>query len=111
MDLLNILLMSPQTGEGEGSGYGTFIPLILIVVVFYFFFIRPQTKKSKEQKKYRESLSKGDKIITIGGIHGKILEVKETSVIIETEGQGRLKVEKSAVSNDSSGNDQLAQKK
>ena len=110
MDLLNILLMAPQ-GDGEGGGFSTFIPLILIVVVFYFFFIRPQTKKSKEQKKYRAALQKGDKIITIGGVHGKILEVKETTLIIETEGQGRLKLEKSAVSNDSGGADQLAQKK
>ena len=111
MDLINILLMTPQSGEGEGGGFGTFIPLILIVVVFYFFFIRPQTKKSKEQKKYRAALAKGDKIITVGGVHGKILEVKETTVIIETEGQGKLKVEISAVSNDSGSSDQLAQKK
>lgn len=111
MDLLNILLMTPQGGEGEGGGFGTFIPLILIVVVFYFFFIRPQTKKSKEQKKYREALAKGDRIITIGGVHGKILEIKDSTIIIETEGQGRLKIEKSAVSNDSTNANQLAQKK
>lgn len=103
--------MSTPGEDGKGSGFETFIPLILIVVVFYFFFIRPQTKKAKDQKKYREALQKGDKIVTIGGVHGKILEVKDTTIIIETEGQGRLRIEKSAVSNDSANAEQLAQKK
>jgi len=52
--------------------FGQFIPLVLIIVVFYFFMIRPQLKKSKDQKKFRENIKIGDKIITIGGIHGKI---------------------------------------
>lgn len=73
-----------------------------MVAVFYFFMIRPQMKKSKDQKNFRESLKKGDKIITIGGIHGKVLEVKDNTMIIETEGQGRLKIEKSAANADSS---------
>jgi len=80
----------------------SFLPLILIMVVFYFFFIRPQMKKAKDQRKYREALKKGDKIITIGGIHGKIIEVRETSFMIEVEGQNRLEIEKSAVVMDSS---------
>ena len=80
----------------------TFLPLIAIVLVFYLFFIRPQMKKAKDQKKYREALKKGDKIITIGGIHGKIIEVQETTFTIEVEGQNRLKIEKSAVAMDSS---------
>lgn len=80
----------------------SFLPLILIVLVFYLFFIRPQMRKSKEQKKYREALKKGDKIVTIGGIHGKIIEVQETTFTIEVEGQNKLKIEKSAVAMDSS---------
>ena len=80
----------------------SFLPLILIVLVFYLFFIRPQMRKSKEQKKYREALKKGDKIITIGGVHGKIVEVQETTFTIEVEGQNRLKIEKSAVAMDGS---------
>jgi preprotein translocase subunit YajC len=96
----SILLMMPQDGEG---GSGPFlIMMVLMIVVFYFFMIRPQMKKTKEQKNFRESLKKGDKIITIGGIHGKILEVKETTLVIETEGQGKLKIEKSAANADSS---------
>ncbi len=100
MLLNSILLMTP--GEGEG-GTGTFmIMMVLMIVVFYFFMIRPQMKKSKDQKSFRESLKKGDRVVTIGGIHGKVLEVKETTMIIETEGQGRLKIEKSAANADSS---------
>lgn len=78
----------------------SFLPLIAIIVVFYFFFIRPQMKKSKEQKKFREALKKGDKVITIGGIHGKIVEVQDTTFTIEVEGQMKLRIEKSAVAMD-----------
>ena len=100
MLLNSILLMSPSEGEG---GTGTFmIMMVLMIVVFYFFMIRPQMKKSKDQKNFREGLKKGDRVVTIGGIHGKVLEVKETTMIIETEGQGRLKIEKSAANADSS---------
>ncbi len=96
MNLLSIFLMTPPAGQEQNS-LMSFLPLILLIVVFYFFFIRPQMKKSKEQRKFREELKKGDKIITLGGIHGKILTIEETTVIIETEGQGRLKIEKSAL--------------
>lgn len=98
MNLLNIILMANPGGtEGGGGGIGAFLPLILIIVVFYFFMIRPQMKKTKELKKFREALKKGDKIITTGGIHGKILEEQETTFIIEVEGQSRLKIDKAAI--------------
>lgn len=80
----------------------SFLPLIAIVLVFYLFFIRPQMKKSKDQKKFREALKKGDKIVTIGGIHGKIVEVQDTTFTVEVEGQNRLRIEKSAVAMDNS---------
>jgi preprotein translocase subunit YajC len=102
-NLLSILLMAPQTtGSGSQSSWLSFLPLILIVVVFYLFFIRPQMKRSKDQKKFRESLEKGQKVITIGGIHGRIVEIQDTTVTIEVEGQVRLRIEKSAVALDSS---------
>tara|TARA_R110002050_G_scaffold286088_1_gene436080 strand:- start:24769 stop:25077 length:309 start_codon:yes stop_codon:yes gene_type:complete len=75
-----------------------FGPLILIAIVFYFFLIRPQMKKSKEAKLFREAMKKGDKVVTIGGIHGKILEIKETTVLLEAESKTRFVVERSAVS-------------
>ena len=64
------------------------------------FMIRPQVKKSKDQKKFNEALKKGDRVVTIGGIHGKVGEVKEATVTIEVEGGVKLKVEKTAVSMD-----------
>lgn len=72
----------------------------LIVVVFYFFMIRPQLKKSKQQKKFREALAKGDQVVTIGGVHGKVADIKDTTVIIEVEGGNRLKVEKTAITSE-----------
>ncbi len=97
MNTASILLM----GSGaKPMGPMDFIPLILVIVVFYFFMIRPQLKKTKEQKKFRENLGKGDKIVTIGGIHGKIHDVQESTFIIEVEGGHKLKIEKSAVSMD-----------
>jgi preprotein translocase subunit YajC len=107
MHLNNIILMSPAEG---GGGVMDFLPLILIVIVFYFFMIRPQLKKQKEQKKFREALAKGDKVVTIGGIHGKVSEIKENTVIIEVANDLKLKVEKSAISSDFSRADQLQSK-
>ena len=98
--MTNTLLMSGA--QGGGNPIGQFIPLILIIVVFYFFMIRPQLKKSKQQKKFRETIGKGDKVVTIGGIHGKITEVQDKTFIIEVEGGNKLKIEKAAVSMDSS---------
>ncbi len=108
MNFLNFLLFMPQEGQ-ESGGFMSFLPLILIVVVFYLFFIRPQMKKTKEQRKYREALKKGDRIITIGGIHGKIAEVKETTFIIEISPNIRIVIEKSAIAGE--GGSQLGEKK
>lgn len=95
--LLQFQCNPSSTGSEKSNPLMTFLPLILIVVVFYFFMIRPQVKKNKDAKKFREALKKGDKIVTIGGIHGKIVEVQDTTFIIETEGQSRMKIERSAV--------------
>ncbi len=94
MDLLLILLQATESTDG---GWMSMLPLFLILIVFYFFFIRPQTKKNKDQKKFREALKKGEKVVTLGGIHGKIAEVKETTIVMEVGNQVKLTVEKSAV--------------
>ena len=78
----------------------SFLPLILIIIVFWFFMIRPQMKRQKELKKYRDSLQKGDKIMTTGGIFGKVVEINDYTVIIEVESQARLKVSKEAIVKD-----------
>ncbi len=84
--------------EAGGMGTQQLIMFGLIAVVFYFFMIRPQVKKQKDQKKYVEELKKGDKIVTTAGIHGRIYEVADTTFLVETEGGGRIRFDKSAVS-------------
>jgi preprotein translocase subunit YajC len=98
--LLNILLLASQQQGGDKSGWWSFLPLLLIIVVFYFFFIRPQMKRSKDQKKFREALQKGQKVVTVGGIHGKIVEIQDTTVTLEVENEVRFRVEKSAIALD-----------
>lgn len=86
--------MAQQEGQ---SPYSSIIFLVLIVAVFYFFMIRPQMKRQKESKKFREGLKKGDKVITAGGIHGKILEVQENFVFVEIDTNVKIKVDKSTI--------------
>lgn len=92
------LMAPPQGGAEAGNPLVALLPWVLIFVVIYFFMIRPQNKKAKEQKLFRENIAKGDRIVTIGGVHGKILELGETTAIIEVEGQMKLKIEKTAIS-------------
>jgi preprotein translocase subunit YajC len=70
---------------------------ILVIVVFYFFMIRPQMKRQKELKKFREGLTVGDKVVTVGGIHGKILEIADTTVLLSCESSTKMRIEKSAL--------------
>jgi preprotein translocase subunit YajC len=74
----------------------------LLMVVFYFFMIRPQQKKSKDAKKFREALGKGAKVVTIGGLHGKVLEVNDTTILLEVDSNVKLRFEKSAIAMDGS---------
>ncbi|SCY95813.1 preprotein translocase subunit YajC [Flavobacterium caeni] len=74
-----------------------FLPFILMFVVIYFFMIRPQQNRMKKEKEFESQLKVGDKIVTKSGIHGKIAELAETTVIIETM-SGKLKLERSAIS-------------
>ncbi|MCU4166599.1 preprotein translocase subunit YajC [Carboxylicivirga caseinilyticus] len=96
-NLLNVFLsLPPQAAEG-GNPLLNFAPFILIIVVFYFFMIRPQMKRQKELRKYREALKKGDKVITTGGIYGKVSEVKDTYVVVEIADNVKVKMDKSAI--------------
>ena len=76
---------------------GQFLPFLLMFVVVYFFMIRPQQKKAKQEKEFEAGLKVGDKIITKSGLHGKVSEIAETTVVIETM-SGKLKMERSAIS-------------
>ena len=91
------LQAAPQGGE-----WTNFALLGAMILVFYFFMIRPQNKKRKKLEEHRNNLKKGDSIITVGGIHGKVVEVKDSTIVIQVEGAVKLKVEKSAVSLDGS---------
>tara|TARA_B100001758_G_scaffold238812_1_gene242434 strand:- start:213 stop:509 length:297 start_codon:yes stop_codon:yes gene_type:complete len=84
--------------QAAGSGMSSLIMFGMIFAVMYFFMIRPQIKKQKKEREYRSALKKGDKVITIGGIYGKIIDIKENFFIIEVHGGNTLKIEKSAVS-------------
>jgi preprotein translocase subunit YajC len=99
---MNPIFVILMAGGSEQSPAASIIFLLLIFVVFWLFMIRPQIKKQKAQQKFKESLVKGDKIVTIGGIHGKIHEVQDTTFIIEVESGNRLKIEKTAVSMEAS---------
>ena len=77
---------------------GQFLPMLLIIVVFYFFMIRPQIKKAKDQKKFVEELKKGDKVITTSGIHGKIVDMNETTFLIEVESGTKIRFDKASIS-------------
>lgn len=98
LNLLNVFLFAPPK-EGENP-LMSFLPLILILVVFYFFMIRPNMKKQKEIRQFREGLKVGDRVITTGGIYGKIAEVRENAVILEVEDKMRLKIDKAALVRD-----------
>ena len=97
--LLNFILM-PQPQGGESSQMSFFIMMALMIVVFYFFMIRPNMKKQKELRNFRESLKKGDKIITTGGIYGKINNISENIATIDVGNNVIIKIDKSALLRD-----------
>lgn len=96
MTLLSILLQAPAA-TGGASGYSGILMMVLIFVVFYFFMIRPQSKRQKEIKKQREAMKTGDKVVTSGGIYGRVREVKDTTVTVEIAENVRIKVDKNSV--------------
>ncbi|POY36113.1 preprotein translocase subunit YajC [Solitalea longa] len=96
------MIASVLLQAGGGNMNSSIIMMVLIAVVFYFFMIRPQTKKMKDQKKFIEELKKGDKVVTIGGVHGKISEVGTDYFIVEIDHNVRIKIQKSGISLDNS---------
>jgi preprotein translocase subunit YajC len=100
------LMGQPAGTAGQSNPLITFLPLILVFVVFYFFMIRPQMKKQKEMNNYRSSLKKGDKVITTGGLYGRVHEVKDNYVMMDAGGDVRLKVDKNALLKDPTADEQ-----
>lgn len=95
--LFQVLAAPAAPGIGGAGGMQSLIFLLLIIVVFYFFMIRPQVKKQKEATNFRNSLKKGDKVATTGGIYGKITDVKDRTVTVEIADNVLVKVDKTAV--------------
>ena len=96
-------LFYTATGAEGSAGLGIFLPLILMLAMLYFLMIRPESKRKKQAEEMRSSLKKGDQITTIGGIIGKIVQVQDETIIIETsEDRVRMEVTKWAVSTNNS---------
>lgn len=94
---MNILTILLQEAAAQKPMWSSLIWILLLFVVFWLFFIRPQSKKAKEQEKFRNELKKGDKVVTIGGFHGKITEVKENTVMVSLAPEVTVELEKSAL--------------
>ena len=93
------ILQAAQTAQ-QGGGWSMWIMLALMFAVMYFFMIRPQKKQQKELQNFRDSLAKGDKVVTIGGIFGTIVEVKEDTVLMEVDNGVKIRVSKQALVKD-----------
>ena len=98
MNIMTILQAAPAAQAG--SQWSMWIMLALIFVVMWFFMIRPQRKQQKELQNFRDSLKKGDKVVTIGGIYGTVCEIKEGSVLIEVDNNVKIRVSKQALVKD-----------
>lgn len=96
-----LFFLQAQAAQQGGGSMGSFlIMMVLIFVVMYFLMIRPQQKKQKELVKFRDSLQKGDKVVTIGGIYGTVAEIKERIVLLEVDNNVKIRVDKSSLVKD-----------
>jgi len=95
-----LIAMAPQGGDagGGGSFVTTMIMFGLIFVIFYFMILRPQQKRTKEREKMLSEIKKGDKVVTSGGMHGKIINIDEKTVLLEVDDNVKIKFERSAIS-------------
>ncbi|HAQ62688.1 TPA: preprotein translocase subunit YajC [Candidatus Delongbacteria bacterium] len=92
----NIIAMS-QSSEGQGGGFASMIPFVLIIAIIYFLMIRPQSKKAKQHAQMLSELKKGDKIVTIGGVYGSIVNVKDKTFVIKISANTDIEILKSSV--------------
>ena len=106
-----IPLLQAAQPAGQGNMLMSVVPFILIIAIFYFFIIRPQNKKQKETEKMINALKKGDKIVTIGGIHGTVTSTKEKTVIVKVDSNAQIEFSRSAISAVIAGTDKSASSK
>jgi preprotein translocase subunit YajC len=96
--MLNVLLQATaDPAAGGGNMSMTLLMIVAMIAIFYFLMIRPQQKRQKEVQRAREAMKVGDKVVTAGGIHGRIKEVCETSMLLEVDEGVRIRVDKSSV--------------
>lgn len=96
--LNTILLQAASGGSGAaGSGWSSMIMIIALIAIFYFFMIAPQQKKQKKINAFRDSLQKGDKVMTAGGIYGRIREIKDNYVMLEIDNNVTIKIDKNSI--------------
>lgn len=88
----------PEREIMDGSMYPTLVTFVLIILIFYFLIIRPQKKRDKEAKAMIDAMKKGDKVVTIGGIHGTVVMVKDKTVIVKVDDSARIEFSKTAIS-------------
>ncbi len=98
MNALLALMAADPSASTSGSMVTTLVTFVLIILIFYFLIIRPQKKRDKEAKAMLDSIKKGDKVVTIGGIHGTVVTVKESTVVIKVDDSARIEFSKSAIS-------------
>ena len=96
---MNTLVFLQQPAQ-QGGNMSFLVMMVLIFAVMYFFMIRPQQKKQKEIMKWRESIQKGDKVVTVGGIYGVVAEVKPTYILMEVDSSVKIKVDKGYIVKD-----------
>ena len=97
---MNTFTLLQAAQPAQGGGWSMWIMLLLIFVIMWFFMIRPQRKQQKELEAFRNSLKKGDKVVTIGGIYGTVVEIKENAVLIEVDNNVKIRVSKQALVKD-----------
>lgn len=95
--MFNVILQADAPGGGGGMNTSFLLMMVAMIAIFYFFMIRPQQKKQKELIKAREAMKTGDKVILAGGIHGRIKEIDETTMLIEVADGVRIRVDKASV--------------
>lgn len=94
--MLNTILLQAASGADAG-GYGSLIMIVALIAIFYFFMIAPQQKKQKKINAFRDSLKNGDKVMTAGGIYGRVREIKDNAVILEIADGVRIKIDKNSI--------------
>lgn len=97
---MTIMLQATAAAAQQGSMWSSLLMIVMLFVIMYFFMIRPQRKQQKELDNFRNSLAKGQKVVTAGGIYGVVKEINERDILMEVDGNVTLRVDKTAIMRD-----------